>query len=320
MSHYIATGAVMVGLPLWLFKQSMSSVEDNEIIDEKDRKMPRLTYMKIQRKGLLTRIFVSSTCYAAIMSLYFYKYPNTAITRFIALTIIDQWKWKMIEMTMSGKEFFTKKNIKKSWQAILSGNITVARIDFNKINISNTRQTAFLYLMESLGMAAFLYYMHNKSGKNVDKYAVKVAENMLPIFTGLILGDIINIRYCYYRPFLALNWRQFWKRWSIHIGEPLRNYVYIPFGGNKNPIISSLMVFIVNGLDHIGFAAILNEFKYDPNYISIAKVFAVVGGGTILDGLLYSYFVKPKKEKSIFVSGLRFLLMYSTFIAQAIVQ
>ena len=132
----------------------------------------------------------------------------------------------------------------------------------------------------------------------------------------MILGDCINIRYCYSHPYLSLNLRQFWKRWSLHVGEPLANYVYIPFGGNKNPWFSSLMVFFINGLDHIGFAAILDDFKWDDKYIKIGKAFAILGGGTMLDSFLYVNFVKNKQNACV-ANVLRFVLMYAIIIGQA---
>ena len=64
----------MVGLPLYLFNSTkkLNSIDntnkDGTGNDKStdDRKMPKLSYLKIQRKGLLKRVLISTSCYAVI--------------------------------------------------------------------------------------------------------------------------------------------------------------------------------------------------------------------------------------------------------------
>lgn len=55
-------------------------------------------------------------------------------------------------------------------------------------------------------------------------------------------------------PYKAVNIRDFWRRWHITLGRFLRDYVYIPLGGNKNGRfgnVNTLMVtFLLGGLWH----------------------------------------------------------------------
>ena len=55
-------------------------------------------------------------------------------------------------------------------------------------------------------------------------------------------------------PYKALNIQDFWRRWHITLSRWLRNYIYIPLGGNrKGPLrtyINVFMVFLIGGFWH----------------------------------------------------------------------
>ena len=55
-----------------------------------------------------------------------------------------------------------------------------------------------------------------------------------------------NFRY----PLLATNLVDFWRRWHISMGVWLRDYIYIPLGGYRNPIFATAVVFAYCGLWH----------------------------------------------------------------------
>lgn len=56
------------------------------------------------------------------------------------------------------------------------------------------------------------------------------------------------------RPYMALSFSEFWKRWHISLSSWFRDYVYIPLGGNKIGVsrrYSNLLItFLVSGLWH----------------------------------------------------------------------
>jgi alginate O-acetyltransferase complex protein AlgI len=52
------------------------------------------------------------------------------------------------------------------------------------------------------------------------------------------------------RPYEALNGRDFWRRWHITLSFWIRDYLYLPLGGNKNYVRNILIVFSVCGLWH----------------------------------------------------------------------
>lgn len=55
-------------------------------------------------------------------------------------------------------------------------------------------------------------------------------------------------------PYKALNIQDFWRRWHITLGRYLRDYVYIPLGGNKCSIpktyFNLFITFVIGGLWH----------------------------------------------------------------------
>lgn len=56
------------------------------------------------------------------------------------------------------------------------------------------------------------------------------------------------------QPYFALNVRDFWRRWHVSLSSWLRDYVYIPLGGNKKGTlrryINLMITFVVSGLWH----------------------------------------------------------------------
>ncbi|HAL31097.1 MAG TPA: membrane-bound O-acyltransferase family protein [Coriobacteriia bacterium] len=55
-------------------------------------------------------------------------------------------------------------------------------------------------------------------------------------------------------PYLAVSVRDFWRRWHITLMDWLRDYVYIPLGGNRKGrtrrVVNVMAVFLVSGLWH----------------------------------------------------------------------
>jgi alginate O-acetyltransferase complex protein AlgI len=56
------------------------------------------------------------------------------------------------------------------------------------------------------------------------------------------------------KPYTSTSITEFWRRWHISLGSWMRNYLYIPLGGNKNGIIKTYfnlwIVFLLSGLWH----------------------------------------------------------------------
>lgn len=74
------------------------------------------------------------------------------------------------------------------------------------------------------------------------------------IAVGLAFWCGIELPYNFDNPYSATSFRDFWKRWNITLTSWLRDYIYIPLGGNRQSklrtLINIFLTFIVSGLWH----------------------------------------------------------------------
>lgn len=75
---------------------------------------------------------------------------------------------------------------------------------------------------------------------------------LMAIGVGKLFG--YNLSVSFNRPYDSLTLREFWHRWNITLGTWLRDYIYIPFGGNRNSTLKwiavVMLVFLLSGLWH----------------------------------------------------------------------
>ena len=102
-------------------------------------------------------------------------------------------------------------------------------------------------------------------------------------------------------PYLSQSFQEFWRRWHMTLGAWLRNYVYIPLGGNRKgkvrKVINLIITFLVSGLWHGVqyilwglFNGIFVAFgtKLQTKWKTLNRVCTV-----FLVSLLWSFFVWP---------------------------
>ena len=126
-------------------------------------------------------------------------------------------------------------------------------------------------------------------------------------------------------PYLSESFREFWRRWHMTLGSWLREYVYIPLGGNRKgkfrKLLNSVVTFLVSGLWH-GVEYLLWGF--------INGLFVAVGdslktkwktlnrvGTFLLVTFLWSFFVWPDTVTALKMVGSVFTTFnYADFAAQ----
>lgn len=93
-----------------------------------------------------------------------------------------------------------------------------------------------------LGAAAFTLYL----------YFDFAGYSEMARATGMILG--IPLPENFRTPYLATNFSQFWDRWHITLSQWLRDYLYIPLGGNRvtkgRHLFNLFLVMLVSGFWH----------------------------------------------------------------------
>ncbi len=74
----------------------------------------------------------------------------------------------------------------------------------------------------------------------------------MAIGASLILGYSIPDNFL--QPYFAVSIKEFWRRWHISLSEFLKDYVYIPLGGNRHgnirKYINLMVTFLVSGIWH----------------------------------------------------------------------
>lgn len=92
--------------------------------------------------------------------------------------------------------------------------------------------------------AAFLYA--------VQLYCDFAGYSALAVGAGRLLG--FDLKDNFARPYFASSVRDFWNRWHISLSSWLRDYIYIPLGGNRKgksrKCFNLMAVFLVSGLWH----------------------------------------------------------------------
>jgi alginate O-acetyltransferase complex protein AlgI len=70
------------------------------------------------------------------------------------------------------------------------------------------------------------------------------------------LGRMIGFRFKenFNRPYVSASFTEFWTRWHISLSSWLRDYLYIPLGGNRKgkrrALVNMMIVFLLSGLWH----------------------------------------------------------------------
>ncbi|MDY3233891.1 MAG: MBOAT family O-acyltransferase [Erysipelotrichaceae bacterium] len=83
-------------------------------------------------------------------------------------------------------------------------------------------------------------------------YADFDSYSNIAIGTARMMG--FHLERNFFTPYLSSDIREFWRRWHISLSSWLRDYIYIPLGGNRKgkarKYLNTLIVFAVSGLWH----------------------------------------------------------------------
>ena len=110
-------------------------------------------------------------------------------------------------------------------------------------------------------MATSLHTMKEASVGGMWLYAISISLYTYFDFSGysdmaIGLGRIFGFHFLenFNYPFISRNVAEFWRRWHISLGSWFRDYVYIPLGGNRVPVLrwmfNILVVWFLTGFWH----------------------------------------------------------------------
>lgn len=125
-------------------------------------------------------------------------------------------------------------------------------------------------------------------------------------------------------PYFSQSFQEFWRRWHITLGSWLREYIYIPLGGNRKgkvrKLLNSILTFLVSGLWHGVhyllwglfngiFVACGERFKTPFKLLNQAVTFLLVS-------LLWAFFIWPDTMTALGMIGSVFTSFhYSTLFS-----
>ncbi|MEO1524576.1 MAG: MBOAT family O-acyltransferase [Planctomycetota bacterium] len=138
-----------------------------------------------------------------------------------------------------------------TWAGIQSGTWLIAKGLFKKAviadNLAPVADTAFAAEQPSAGLVligvyAFAFQIYGDFSGYTD-----IARGV-----GRMLGYSLSLNFRL--PYLATNPSDFWQRWHISLSSWLRDYLYIPLGGNRHGTLSTyrnlMLTMLLGGLWH----------------------------------------------------------------------
>lgn len=87
---------------------------------------------------------------------------------------------------------------------------------------------------------------------SIQLYCDFAGYSYIAVGCALLFGISLQMNFC--SPYAAKDITDFWKRWHISLSSWLRDYVYIPLGGNrkgkKRAYLNTLLIFLLCGMWH----------------------------------------------------------------------
>jgi len=74
------------------------------------------------------------------------------------------------------------------------------------------------------------------------------AYSLIAIGLGHLFGFALPVNFR--TPYVAMNPQEFWRRWHISLSYWIRDYLYLPLGGNNHYVRNILIIFVACGLWH----------------------------------------------------------------------
>ncbi|MEP4378210.1 MAG: MBOAT family O-acyltransferase [Alphaproteobacteria bacterium] len=117
-----------------------------------------------------------------------------------------------------------------------------------KVLIADTLDAQLAPLVESPGELSGSAAVYVILGYSFQIYFDFYGYSMVAIGLGKIFG--FDFPANFNRPYSAANPRDFWRRWHITLSYWIRDYLYLPLGGNRHYLRNIAIVFAIAGLWH----------------------------------------------------------------------
>ena len=139
-----------------------------------------------------------------------------------------------------------------NWENIYSGFIMLSIGLAKKILLADTLAQIVRYSFDEIGSLTFSEASLASIAYSLQLYFDFSGYSDMAIGCALFFNIILPQNFC--SPYKALNVQDFWRRWHITLSRWLRNYLYIPLGGNRSGSMRTLgnlfITFLLGGFWH----------------------------------------------------------------------
>lgn len=163
-----------------------------------------------------------------------------------------------------------------------------------KILIADTLSRHLAPLVASPGDLGFGAAYYVLLGYSFQIYFDFYGYSLIAIGLGRIFG--FHLPDNFLRPYESLNPKDFWRRWHVTLSFWIRDYLYLPLGGNRRYTLNIAIIFAVCGLWHgadwtfviwglyhallvAGYSAIAGPWDRLPRLVQIILTFLLVSLG-----------------------------------------
>lgn len=191
-------------------------------------------------------------------------------------------RYKQLQKQLIEGHEFDEKGVTKGFYYIIWGFfLKIVIADKISVFVNNVFDNCPLYTGVYIWVAAILY--------SIQIYADFLACTTLAQGVSKLFGiELVNN---FERPYLSTSVKDFWKRWHISLSSWLKDYIYIPLGGNRKgevrKEINLFLTFVVSGFWHgaganyIVWGLIHAFYQMSSKYLSpvIEKMLTILGVG-----------------------------------------
>ena len=215
--------------------------------------------------------------YNAEDDLVVYSTYITMFPQLVAGPIVrfDQISWDIRARLTSNKKFingFIIFSFGLAFKVLIANNLNAIMVNIDKIGYDSITS-----ILAWIGIYSFTFQL----------YFDFFGYSLMAIGLGEMIG--FNIPSNFKHPFLSRSVSEFWRRWHITLTTWFRDYVYIPLGGNKEGVVSTifniLIVWILTGFWHgasynfllwglvLGLIIIFEKYIFG-NFLSKNRIFS----------------------------------------------
>ena len=149
-------------------------------------------------------------------------------------------------------QFADKKNRKVNWENIYWGIILLSIGLAKKVIIADNISPIVIFAFEKSIDLTFTEALVGSLAYTFQLYFDFSGYSDMAVGAGLLFN--IRLPFNFLSPYMAVNIQDFWRRWHITLSRWLKEYIYIPLGGNKNgkifTLINLFLTFLIGGIWH----------------------------------------------------------------------